>query len=86
MNCNFVSLQVSAVLEISMPRTEVHDVYIFRLRFNLLVIPTVSKKLQTNVMLSYKLFKLNVFLNSANFRSKYKYFFHFCLTDNQEYQ
>ena len=35
---------------------------ISQLRLNLLVTPTVSKKLQTNVMLSYKLFiKLHVF-------------------------
>ena len=53
MDYNFESLRASAVLEISMPRTEFHDVCISQLRLNLLVTPTASKKLQTNVMLSY---------------------------------
>ena len=51
-----VSLRSSAVLEISMLHMEFNDICISQLRFNLLVTPTVSKKLQTNVMLSYKLF------------------------------
>ena len=40
-----------------------------------IVTPTVGKKLQTNVMLSYKLFTSCVFLNSAYLLSKYIYIY-----------
>ena len=43
-------------LEIGMLRMEFNDICISQLCFDLLVTPTVGKKLQTNVMLSYKLF------------------------------
>ena len=42
---------------------EFNDICISQLRLNLLVTPTVSKKLHTNVLLSHKLFLKRVFLN-----------------------
>ena len=72
-----VSLRASAVLEMSMVRIEFHDVCISQLCLSLIVTPTVSKKVQTNVMFSYKLFiKFHVFLNSAYLCSKIIIFCH----------
>ena len=51
------------------------NICISQLCFDLLVTPTVGKKLQTNVMLSYKLFASCVFLNSAYLLSKKIYIF-----------
>ena len=53
----------------------INDICISQLCFDLLVTPTVGKKLQTNVMLPYKLFASCVFLNSAYLLSKYIYIY-----------
>ena len=70
-----VSLRASAVLEISMLHMEFNDICISQLCFDLLVTPTVAKKLQTNVMLSYKLIASCVFFKSVYLLSKKLYIY-----------